>query len=100
MAYITALAFPKPITGLPFPLERVSFAICGAALLSNLFIKSSHGWGIIGVFYVYASLASYLGYSEWKVLWRSDTSDAAQIAMWAWDLGIAVCCFLKTGFTL
>ena len=51
-------------------------------------------WMVLGVFYVLGSMMSYLGYSEWNVLWQDGLNDVAQIAMWLWDLTIAVCAFM------
>ncbi len=51
-------------------------------------------WMGLGIFYVLASMMSYLGYNKWNVLWQDEPSNAAQMVMWAWDFTIAICAFM------
>lgn len=99
LAYFWVILLPNSVTGRSRITEIIGFTTMGAALLLNTFyFGSSIAWLIIGGFYVLASLLSYLGYVEWWVLWRADVSEAAQMCMWAWDMAIAVCCFMQVTF--
>jgi len=99
LAYFWATLLPNSATGRSKAVEIVGFTIIGSAILLNTFyFANSTAWILLGATYVLASLLSYLGYIEWNVLWRQDVSEAAQMCMWAWDLIIAVCCFMRVTF--
>jgi len=79
-------------------LEKIEMAAAGVLILSNLLVfKSPLLWLIIGVMYVGACLFSYFGYVQWNVQWQKEASSEVQMAMWAWDLGIAVSAFMLGG---
>lgn len=95
-SYFVFASVPKPTTKNVKPrwLERLVMAFCGFLLLLNLWLGIRFVWLIYGIFWSVASCLSYLGYSQWNVLWREDLSDEAQMVMFFWDLMIAVCCMM------
>lgn len=99
IAYLWILILPKPCTKQKsLVLERMGMAAAGMLILSNLlWLKLPLLWLAIGVLYVGACLFSYFGYVEWRVQWQKETSSGVQMAMWLWDLGIALCAFIMGG---
>jgi len=83
-------------------IERIAMILFGTIILCFvvLYRLATFAWWTVflwwglGVFYVLAAMMSYLGYSKWNVLWQEELSDAAQMAMWLWDLTIALCAFM------
>lgn len=99
LAYLWLVLLPYSATGRSKVLEIIGFAMAGGVIFLNTFyFDSSVVWVFIGAFYVLASLLSYLGYIEWRVRWGEGFSELAQMCMWAWDLAIAICCFMKLTF--
>ena len=99
LAYFWAALLPNSATGRSKAVEIVGFTIAGSAILLNtLYFDNSAVWILLGAIYVLACLLSYLGYMKWWVLWSADVCEAAQMCMWAWDLAIAVCCFMRVTF--
>ena len=96
IAYICAALLPNPSTQYTKKLELPGFLILGALMILNVIILDFPlFWLLLGILSVLDCVVSYLGYIKWNVLWKEEPSDAAQMAMWAWDLAIAVCCFMK-----
>lgn len=97
VSYYLGIVLPKPLTKNIKPRwrERVFMFLSGTLLLANLLLNIQILWMPYGVLWTIAAGLSYLGYSKWNVLWKQEVSDAAQMAMWFWDLLIAICCFLK-----
>ena len=101
LAYICAVALPYPsLKNTDRIKEKISFFILGITILflvlareGNLF-NNSLVWTILGIFYVMASWLSYIGHSQWNMLWKQEISDVAQMYMAAWDMLIAISCFM------
>jgi len=99
LAYFWATLLPDSVTGRSRVSEIIGFTIAGSAILLNTFyFNNSLAWILIGALYVLASLLSYLVYIQWGFFWMAEGSEAAQMCMWAWDMAIAVCCFIKVTF--
>ena len=103
VAYLVAVLLPKPIVKVPNLsglLENCIFLFFGLSILLNLAVyDQEYVWVALGIMETVNCGLTFLGHQQWNVLWKTEASDAAQIAMWAWDLAIAVCCFMKIGFT-
>ncbi len=105
-AYLVAALTPDKVMkapDIPKVLESIIFILIGGAIIWNVNKNQSLLWCILGVLESIACVLTFLGYQRWNVLWKThlytgESSDAAQIAMWAWDLMIAVCCFMQVTF--
>ncbi len=97
LAYLFCVFFPKPVMMIDnWILEKIGLGLMGCLLLINLgLLDRSVVWIGLGVVYSLACLCSYFGYVKWGVRWRSDVSEAVQIAMAFWDLMIGVVCLIK-----
>lgn len=102
IAYLAAAVFPKPLLKHPkmHPAYEVAiFGTLGITIIVNLMTSSYNVWVLLGIIETIACGMTFLGHQQWNVLWKTEASDAAQLAMWVWDLAIAVCCFMKVPFT-
>lgn len=106
IAYYCCLPLPKPCTKniKNIWVEKLGLFLLGTAILVNLLkFNVSWGWLVMGMFWTFSAVASYLGYMQWNVLWIKEcpkkktlpVSDAAQMTMWLWDILIAVSCLTK-----
>jgi hypothetical protein len=97
LAYFCSLPLPKPCTRnvRPVWLERLGMLLCGTIIILNLVLNNPWVWLLMGLLWTFLSIASFLGYVLWNVLWEEAPSSAAQAAMWLWDLLIAVSCLVK-----
>ncbi len=106
VAYYCFILLPKPVMKNIENrwVERFIMFVLGTVMLcfvalSKLVIYNTWWtvclWGGLGILYVFAAVLSYLGYSQWNVLWQDELSGTAQMAMWLWDLAIAICAFMK-----
>ena len=101
IAYYCMIVLSEPATkNLSRNKERIAFFVLGTIIIAlvlgkklNLF-SAWWTWIALGVFYTYAAVLSYLGHSEWNVLWQKEISPEAQMSMWLWDLLIAVSSFM------
>jgi len=95
LAYFAFAAVPEPCTyQMSKMVERVVFILAGLLVLAG-----THFPVLclpMGVCYVLALSLSYLGYVTWRVRWSAEPDSVVQVAMWFWDMGIAVC-FLLLG---
>ncbi len=105
VAYYCFILLPKPVMkNIDRRIERLIMFVLGTTILCFVALSkfaintwwTTCLWAGLGIFYVFAAVLSYLGYSKWNVLWQEEKSnDIAQIAMWLWDLAIAICAFMK-----
>ena len=92
LAYFVFAAVPEPCTyQMSKAVERVVF------LLAGLLVLFGPHFPVLcfpmGVCYVAALSASYLGYVTWMVRWSEEPDSVVQVAMWLWDLAISLCFF-------
>ena len=107
VAYLAAALTPNKVMkapDIPKGLEWMIFMAMGVTIIWNLFYNQSLLWTLLGVLESIACVMTFLGYQRWNVQWKikrytKEASGVAQIAMWAWDLAIAVCFFMKWAFT-
>jgi len=96
IGYFMTLPLPRETTKNSSLLkEKVGMLISGTLLLLNLLVDFRPLWLFMGCLWMFYAGRSYLGYTRWNVQWRKDVSDAAQIAMFCWDMLIAVACLTK-----
>lgn len=97
--YVFALV-PHKTTKMALPkiIEASLMLLMGTLLLANLWLNLWWLWLAYGALWSVAACLSYLGYVRWKVQWRIDASDEAQMTMFLWDLLIAVACLSKLPF--
>lgn len=68
--------------------------IAGIFLLGNLLLNISAVWFVYGIFWSFASVASYVGIVKWNLAYKTEVSDAHQTYMAGWDALIAIACFI------
>lgn len=97
VAYYLCILLRKPVLkdGINIYVEKLLMFLYGTVLLGNLLFNIGWIWFLMGLFWVLGAGLSYLGYARWNVLWREDVSDEAQMVMFAWNLLIAITCFIK-----
>jgi len=92
-AVYTALGKP-PLVGIDTRLQGIFYLI-----LFTILLYVSYNPGIrllnliLGVFYSFATVASFTGIQKWMAYWKDDPkkgSGALQIGMTYWDLALAV----------
>ena len=97
IAYFIMAALPNPaIKNVNKTYERIIFLILGTALTTSPIwspVASWLVWLLIGAIYSMAATLSYIGKVQWNVLWQDNTSNAAQMCMWLWDIAIALSAF-------
>jgi len=95
LAYFAFAAAPDPCTyNIDKGVERIAFFLTGSVILLSLQIAVPILYRFLGVLYVAALSASYLGYVTWRVRWSDKPENVVQVAMWLWDLAIALCFFI------
>jgi len=97
VAYFWCVLIPKRISLSisNIVLEKISYLILGLLIIANMMLNIQLLWLVMGIIWVLASLYSYLGIQKWNVDYRS--YGLAGVAMWAWDLMIALSCFINYG---
>ncbi len=103
VAYLAAALTPEKVMkapDIPKGLEWIIFMAMGVTIILNVFYNQSLVWCLLGVMESIACVLTFLGYQRWNVQWKThlytgETAEVAQIGMWAWDLMIAVCCFMQ-----
>lgn len=99
IAYFICLYTPKPtMRNRNFLAEKLAMLAMGLLLLGNLVFNLNFMWLLMGILWTTGAVLTYLGYTQWNVLWRFDVSDIAQMFMAFWDLLIAVACLTKLTF--
>jgi len=101
LAYFCSLILPySSLKNLDRVKERISFFLLGTTIILLVMARERNlfnqwwAWTILGTLYVMASWLSYVRYSQWNMLQKEEISDAAQMYMAAWNLLIAISCFL------
>ncbi len=98
LAAVIYVALGKPaMVDVPTRLQGAFFLILFAVLLyvynnPSIWILN----GLLGVFYSFATVASFTGIQKWMAYWKDDPkkgSGALQIGMAYWDLALAVSFF-------
>jgi len=69
-------------------------------MLSSINIFPQYVYSFLGAVYGIVAVVSFLGWPQvWMAYWTSAPeggSAAGQIGMAAWDLALAICCFMKS----
>lgn len=90
LAYFIALSHKCTLNLKPLQ-EKILFNLCGLAILLSVhLIKHWVAYLGLSIFYTVAAMLSWLGVSQWRFLDWEKPSPIHQVAMFAWDLGIAI----------
>ena len=95
VAYFLCLPF-KCTLNLDLLKEKLFFILSGGLILASIYlVKLWYVYLGISIFYGAAALMSWLGVSKWKFSDWTEMSPIHQVAMFAWDLLIALCFMMK-----
>ena len=75
--------------------ERIAMFICGTYIAIMLIFNIQALWIIGALLWTVSACASYLGYVQWNILWKSKASSKTQMTMFFWDAFIALSCLVK-----
>jgi len=93
LAYFVFAILPEPCTHqMSKGVEMAVFLLTGLTVIFTPHVSVL--CFPMGVCYVVALSLSYLGYVTWRVRWSDKPDSVVQMAMWLWDLAIALCFFL------
>lgn len=98
--FLTILGRP-PLAFIRADLQGVIYALFFITFrFASLDAFPQYIYAVLGVVYGFAAIGSFIGFPQvWMAYWTGAPeggSAAGQIGMAAWDLALAICCFMKS----